>query len=101
MDVQIVLAEAVNNVIEHGFKDENSGEIHIDIHVMDEMTVVQLMDNGTEFILSSKPASPVINKEVIDDLPEGGFGWFLINEITHSFELRRSQDMNKLTLNFH
>jgi serine/threonine-protein kinase RsbW len=32
-----------------------------------------------------------------DDLPEGGFGWFLIRELTKDLQYVRHEDQNRLT----
>ncbi len=99
-DVQIVLAEALNNVIEHGFEHENMGELEIRIEVFGERVTVHVSDNGMEFTPPSNTQTPLKFEDNLDELPEGGFGWFLIKEITSSFEFHRKKDRNELILFF-
>ena len=99
-NVQIVLAEVLNNVIEHGFESENSGTVEIEIKVFDDSLVIQVSDNGMEFTPPNITQTPLQDITDIDGLPEGGFGWFLIHEITSSFEFYRMDNKNYLTLVF-
>lgn len=100
INVQIVVSEALNNIIEHGFSGENSGTINIAIKVFDNKIVVELMDDGEIFTPPSTSEAPLIGQADLKDLPEGGFGWFLIKEITSSFDFQRHSHTNKLILNF-
>lgn len=99
-NVQIVLGEVMNNIIEHGFKNEGTGLIEIEIFITGDGITVRLCDDGVEFTPPEASQSPLQDKDNLDDLPEGGFGWFLIKEITSSIELKRRENKNHLTLNF-
>ncbi len=99
-DIQIVLAEALNNVIEHGFSCDNAGNVHVDIEVYGKSVVVNISDNGVEFSPPEATQTPLQSADDIDHLPEGGFGWFLIRQITTSFTFQRIADKNCLVLNF-
>jgi len=99
-DVQIVLAEALNNVIEHGFEHENTGELEIKIEVSDIQTVAYISDNGMAFTPPDNAQSPLKSDGDLNTLPEGGFGWFLIKEVTSCYEFHRQADKNKLILFF-
>jgi serine/threonine-protein kinase RsbW len=99
-NVQIVLGEALNNIIEHGFEYEGSGLIEIEISVSEKEIVVRLCDNGIAFTPPEASQTPLQNKDDLNGLPEGGFGWFLIKEITSSVKFTRSAGKNHLVLNF-
>jgi serine/threonine-protein kinase RsbW len=99
-DIQIVLAEALNNVIEHGFSRENSGNVGVCIDIRDDIIVVEISDNGIKFTPPVVTQTPLQDTSDIEHLPEGGFGWFLIREITTSFTFRRIANKNRLVLNF-
>lgn len=99
-NVQIVLSEVMNNIIEHGFKSEGIGLIEVEIFITADGITVRLCDDGIEFTPPEASQSPLLDKDNLDDLPEGGFGWFLIKEITSSIELKRRENKNHLTLNF-
>lgn len=100
IDVQIVIAEALNNVIEHGFPFERSGHVSIDIDVKNNVIVAKICDNGKEFTPPETKETPLQGEVDLEDLPEGGFGWLLIREITTSFTFRRVAHENRLVLNF-
>lgn len=99
-NVQIVFAEVLNNIIEHGFAGENSGIIDVEIEVSGDTIVIQVNDNGMKYTPPEVTQTPLQDNCDIDSLPEGGFGWFLIREITSSFEFHRDGDRNCLILNF-
>jgi serine/threonine-protein kinase RsbW len=100
-DIQIVLAEALNNVIEHGFSCENSGNVDVCINICKDIIVVDISDNGIKFTPPEATQTPLQDTSDIEQLPEGGFGWFLIREITTSFTFHRIANKNRLVLNFH
>ena len=99
-DVQIVLAEALNNIIEHGYECENTGTVEIVLKVSKDRIWVQLIDNGVEFTPPAVSETPLKDIGDTDSLPEGGFGWFLIKSITSSYEFYRKPDRNVLCLSF-
>lgn len=99
-NIQIVLAEALNNIIEHGFERENAGLIEIDIEVSGGTVVIHLSDNGKSFTPPTPTQTPMQDSGDFDNLPEGGFGWFLIREITSSYECYRRSNQNLLILYF-
>lgn len=99
-NVQITLAEALNNIIEHGFDGSYRGTIELKISIYSTATIVHLADNGVEFIPPNNTHTPLQENDDFDALPEGGFGWFLIDEITSSYSFRRICNKNHLVLNF-
>jgi serine/threonine-protein kinase RsbW len=99
-NVQIALGEALNNIIEHGFQESDCGTIELEIKAHKTNTVITLTDNGMEFVPPDNICTPVHDISDIDNLPEGGFGWFLINEITSSYSFSRVCNQNQLILNF-
>lgn len=99
-NVQIVLGEVLNNIIEHGFKDGGFGLIEVEISVAENGTVVRVCDNGAVFTPPQVSQTPLQDKDDLNGLPEGGFGWFLINAITSSIKFNRRAGKNYLILNF-
>lgn len=92
-DAQIVLAEAMNNIVEHAYADRVG---QIDVTFWDTATglVCRLVDNGA-------PLPDVLPEGQLPategDLPEGGFGWFLIRTIARDIVHRRAEGLNYLT----
>lgn len=77
--VEIVLAELFNNIAEHAYRDKGEGEVRCAIELRDASMVVEVTDQGGPMPGGEIPegAPPDMNVDV-DELPEGGFGWFII-----------------------
>lgn len=97
-DVTLVLAEALNNVIEHAYGTETSGDIQIKGTLRALTLSLQIVDKGKPF--DGPPDEVVLNTEKYDlsDMPDGGFGWFLIKSLTEDVHFSHDGDKNKLTL---
>lgn len=99
--VEITLAEAVNNIVEHAYQDVDPGMALIRARVSGNVLWVLLVDEGTELpgagLPDGKPANIATTR---DDLPEGGFGWFMIRALTRNVRYRRWHDRNHLRLVF-
>lgn len=100
-DVQIALAEAVNNVVEHAYANAPSGEVSIRCNLDPKQLWIDIQDAGVPFPGKQLPAGMPVNLSVpIEDLPEGGFGWFLIRELTSDIQYERKSGSNQLSLCF-
>ena len=97
-DVMLVLAEALNNVIEHAYGTETSGDIQIKGTLRAQTLSLQIVDRGRPF--DGPPDEVVLNTEKyeLSEMPDGGFGWFLIKSLTEDIHFSRAGDKNKLTL---
>ncbi|MEM6589948.1 MAG: ATP-binding protein [Pseudomonadota bacterium] len=77
--VEIVLAELFNNIAEHAYQDRGEGEVRCAIEMRGNDLLVEVMDKGDPMpggeVPEGKPPSMDVDFE---DLPEGGFGWFII-----------------------
>lgn len=98
-DVMIVMAEAVNNVVEHAFLGAEIDEIRLSVLVADKKVVVELRDKGGPI-----PAELFHRREMPDlqvetqDLPEGGFGWPILQSLSEDINYARIQGENRLRL---
>ncbi len=100
-EVQIALAEAVNNVVEHAYAGHAPGEVDIHCRLSPDKLSIYIRDGGNPFPNEQLPAGKAQNLDgAIEDLPEGGFGWFLIRELTSDIQYERSDGQNNLVLNF-
>lgn len=100
--VQIVLAESVNNVVEHSYAGQNAGQIEVECDVAQDALSIQICDTGTSLIDQGLPAGkPADVSGTRDTLPEGGFGWFLIRALTRDIAYHRENGCNHLVLSFH
>jgi serine/threonine-protein kinase RsbW len=92
--IEIVLAEALNNVVEHAYLYREDGQIEMNLALNDNVLHIQLADDGGQF-----PGIPQKRKMKgsavrFEDLPEGGFGWFLIHSLTHSIHYEAVDGQN-------
>lgn len=93
--LEIVLAEALNNVVEHAYRD-GPGPIRVCVDHLAPMLKVSVYDQGLpmpEGRLPDGELKPILEGE---DLPEGGFGWFLIRTLTLDLAYERQGAVNHL-----
>ena len=97
-ELELVLAEALNNVVEHAYLYAEDGEIGILVRLRADQLRATITDTGQMF--DGPP--PLIDLDVenmgIEDLPEGGFGWNLIRTLTDNVEFEHKDRQNCLTL---
>lgn len=98
--IEIVLAEALNNVVEHAYPaDGASGPIDIDCRSASDGLHVRIIDDGKAMPGGQIPEGVEATfGDNVSDLPEGGFGWFLIRQLAQDVEYRRDRDQNILNL---
>lgn len=99
--VEIVLAEALNNIVEHACAGVTDARIDLR---------AALGASGLRFVLSDRGAplpglllpdgDPPEIGHGTDALPEGGFGWMLIHSLTREIHYERDGARNLLTLWF-
>ncbi|KPD12105.1 ATP-binding protein [Phaeobacter sp. 11ANDIMAR09] len=100
-DVQIALAEAVNNIVEHAYADRTDGEISIRCNLSPNILQISISDTGPPLPKGELPAGlPADISGPLETLPEGGFGWHLIRELTCRLQYERQADSNLLSLFF-
>lgn len=95
--VEIVLAEALNNVVEHAYAPGAHDTIRLRI-VRDGAGIrCEIHDYGSPLPGLALPqgAPPPLNGPRAD-LPEGGFGWFMIRSLTDDLHYRRIRGVNRL-----
>ena len=95
-NVELALAEALNNVTEHAYGPEG-GLIELAVEVAPERVCCKLRDHGQPL-----PSGPTLRGEppVIappDNLPEGGFGWHIIRCLVSEIGYRRDANGNSLS----
>tara|TARA_R110002049_G_scaffold44333_5_gene130000 strand:+ start:50641 stop:51120 length:480 start_codon:yes stop_codon:yes gene_type:complete len=98
--VELVLAEALNNINEHAYPDpQAAGLIHIHcLHSADGLHI-RINDEGYAMPDGQAPLGMAQNLDVPDsELPEGGFGWFLIRDLAKDVCYHRVGKQNQLDL---
>lgn len=104
IDVQIVLAEALNNIVEHAFDGplrETDGQCSLELRVSGPMLHLRIEDNGRPMPGLKLPngAMPKPGAHA-QDTPEGGFGWGLIHALSHTVHYARQGHRNVLYVAF-
>ncbi len=78
--VELCLAEALNNIIRHSYKNNPENLVNIKVEKEGNEIKVILVDYGIPRPADIKP-SLCFDPEDIENLPEGGFGLFLIDSL--------------------
>jgi len=100
-DVEIAMAEVLNNVVEHACADHPGARFTVTLSVSDTSLDVVVTDPGKPLPgLSLPPGEAPDQNRPRAHLPEGGFGWFLIRRLTTSLSYERTAKGNRLALVF-
>lgn len=93
---ELVLAEVLNNIIEHAYACD-SGVIEITLAHGVSGIDCELVDFGAPMPEGRLPPGRLGMVEIpLEELPEGGFGWFLIRSLTRNLNYRRCGGCNRL-----
>lgn len=95
---EIVLAEIINNVVEHAYADETLGMIEIALDAVQDGFTCAIRDNGVPMPGGAPPDGSLPDIDVdVNDLPEGGFGWYMIRTLVEDLAYDREAGQNNLT----
>ncbi|GGA16519.1 ATP-binding protein [Neptunicoccus cionae] len=97
-ELELVTAEALNNVVEHAYLYAEDGEIRIVVALRPGKLQVQITDGGRKFDGPPPEKKMDVEKFSFEELPEGGFGWNLIRSLTDEVAFERAGEKNRLTL---
>jgi len=95
--VEICLTEALNNVIKHAYKGENSNQIEIIIRINNNQLEIDIVDEGAprkNLIISELNFDPA----KIDNLPESGMGLYIIKQLMDELNYYSLNGKNYFTL---
>jgi serine/threonine-protein kinase RsbW len=96
--VEIVLAEILNNVAEHAYAGRAPGHARIVLLVRDGAVDGRVSDDGLPMPGLSLPDPSGIDDDTeLANLPEGGYGWFLIRTLAEFVDYRRARERNILS----
>ncbi|MEC8668753.1 MAG: ATP-binding protein [Pseudomonadota bacterium] len=99
--VELVTAEALNNIVEHAHGGNSHGQIRLTWDFGATGLLIRIEDDGTPMPDGRMPlmdhAGAPEPPAHLPDLPEGGFGWFLITALARNVQYRRERDLNVLT----
>lgn len=95
-NAELVLAEVLNNIVEHAYRDMGGKmTLHIAQHV--DGPFFQVFDRGRPIPNGKMPQGLLPKLEIGRALPEGGFGWLLIRTLTQELLYRRDGSRNCLS----
>lgn len=100
-DIKIVVAEAINNVVEHAYAECTPGMVRVSVLHFKDHLQVQIADTGRPLPgLRIPDGIPASVETDTPNLPEGGFGWFLIRTLADEVRYDRKNGQNLLFLGF-
>ena len=94
--LELMLVEALNNVVEHAYLEKAGNSIDIELEMVDQNALMKITDNGI-----AAPGSVLIEGSELPDitaLPEGGWGLCLIQALADNIEYHRYPSHNILIL---
>lgn len=92
----LVLAEALNNIVEHAY-DREDGQIELQLKRLPGRLQCDVRDHGIAMPNNQLPDGRAHVVDSLENLPEGGFGWFLIRQLTENLNYRRINACNHLS----
>lgn len=101
--LEIVLGEALNNVVEHAYQNCGQGPVALHIAAGAKGLTCRVIDQGRPMPEGTLPygkALEVAAGESVQTLPEGGFGWLLIRDLTRDLTYARDGAQNRLEFLF-
>lgn len=97
--IEMVLAEALNNIAEHGGPRVHLTPIVIKWRYEHGLFYTRLEDSGRPYAAKALPKTNVPRLDVADaNLPEGGFGWNIISQLCDTLDYQRHRDKNLLSI---
>ena len=98
--VELVMAEALNNIVEHAYPPADAaGPITISCAQDQDGLRLTVVDLGRPMPDGTTPVGAAANLNVdFCDMPEGGFGWFLIKDLAKDVRYERIGQENRLAL---
>lgn len=92
--LQIVLAEVLNNIVEHAYGGAG-GRITLQVSAGAGVLTCRVADQGRAMPGGALPDPASLDFD-LDDLPEGGFGWLMIRDLAQDLHYRRDRGHNIL-----
>lgn len=88
--LELVLAEVLNNICEHAYKEQDGGMIEVAIRRAPNELFCHTIDEGEQLPGDAVPqgSQPELDGPMTE-LPEGGFGWYLIHTLTKEMKYAR------------
>ena len=92
--VQLAVSEACTNVIRHGYRYREDGQIKMAAKVFPNRLELAIEDSGVEFDIRAAPPPN------LDEPGEGGYGLFLIRQCVDEVDCTTRDGVNVTVLTF-
>lgn len=92
---EIVIAEVLNNIVEHAYAG-SQGDIELSVQPVSGGLWCSVTDQGTPMPDNKLPGAKAPDVQA-DDMPEGGFGWYMIHALAQGIRYARVGGKNRLT----
>ncbi|MBU0560731.1 MAG: ATP-binding protein [Bacteroidetes bacterium] len=96
-DIEVCMLEAMNNVIRHSYKGKSGFPIEIKVSVNSDQIDIEIIDSGISREKFDKPTLD-FDPDDIENLPEGGMGLFIIDQIMTSTNYEVKDGKNYYTM---
>lgn len=98
-EVELSVVEAVNNSIEHAYR-ERAGEVRVSLQLGDETIEVRVCDTGQAMPEGTlaRASMPQFNPDQLALLPEGGMGLGIVKELMQDLHYESRDGENVLTM---
>ncbi len=96
---ELTLAEALNNIVEHAVYPDRNSQIFLRVEREQDTLICLIRDKGRPMPGGKPPVGKSVKPDVARNmLPEGGFGWIMIQHLTKSLKYQRIKGENHLEL---
>lgn len=96
--IELVLAEVLTNICKHAYKGLPGGRIDLTAWADGDTLRFETHDFGVPMPDQQLPAGiPASLDGPVEKMPEGGFGWLLIRQLTVDLSYAREGDRNRLS----
>lgn len=97
-DIELSIHEALANVICHAYNSESNHQIGLSLTLSDEEIIIQIHDSGHASAIPYAPKNNAYDETSIENLPENGFGVFLITQLMDEVSYKSEKGENVLLL---
>ncbi len=97
-NLELTLAEVLNNIVEHAYAGRPPGYVHLAVTRESAAVFCRVEDDGQPMPglrLPEGAIAPVADR--VKDMAEGGWGWALIRALTFDLAYERKTDRNYLS----
>ena len=96
--IQVALVEVLNNIVKHAYRNQGSGIIEITCQPFPAHLGFEITDSGIPLPAHCLTNDHMSAVDIQASLPEGGFGWFLIRQLSYDITHERHKGKNHLYL---